>query len=80
MVKYPTKVQASEEKVYLEKEAELRADISLGESEPIRRVIIGTLPCVKITSLNRDANMAKHAYSDTLRLMGSRVKSRRKVV
>ena len=41
---------------------------------------IGTLPCVSITSLNQDAHMATNADSDTLRLMGSPAKSRRKVV
>ena len=45
-----------------------------------RRMIIGILPCVKITSLNRDANMATIVILDTLRLMVSPVKSRRKVV
>ena len=42
--------------------------------------IIGTLPCVSITSVNEDANMAINAESDTLRLMGSTVKSQSKVV
>ena len=72
------KVQALEEKVLLEKEAELRAEASLGESVRIRRVIVGTLPCVKITSLNPDARMVKNVNSDMLRLMGSPVKSRKK--
>ena len=40
------KVQALEEKVLLEKEAELRAEICFGESVRIRHVIIATLPCV----------------------------------
>ena len=39
-----------------------------GESLRIRRVIIGTLPCVSITSLNQDANMATNANSDTMML------------
>ena len=40
--RYPQKVQASGVKVLLEQEAELRADISLGESVRIRHVIFGT--------------------------------------
>ena len=74
------KVQALEEKVLLENEAQLRTDISLGECVRTSHVIIGTLPCVSIISLNQDANMAKHAETDTLRLMGSPLRSRRKVV
>ena len=46
----------------------------------IRRVIVGILPCFKITSLNRDAHSATHVCSDMLRLTGSPVKSGRKVV
>ena len=46
----------------------------------IRRLILGILPYVKIPSLNRDANTATNVCSDVLRLMGGRVKSRRKVV
>ena len=75
-----SKVQVAEEKVLLAKKAELRADISLGESARTRHVVIGTLPCVSITSLSQDAHMAKNADSDTKRLMGSPVRSRRKVV
>ena len=37
-------------------------------------------PCVKITSLNRDANMATIVSLDTLRLMGSPVKKSRRNV
>ena len=37
-------------------------------------------PCVSITSLNQDAHVARNVDSDTLRLMGSPAKSRRKVV
>ena len=73
-------VQASEEQVFLEKEAEMRADISSRESARTRHVVIGTLMCVSISSLNQDANMAKNVDSNTLRLMGSPVQSRRKVV
>ena len=45
-----------------------------------RRVIIGILLYVKITNLYRDAHSAAIVNSDTLRLMGSTVKSRRKRV
>ena len=45
------------------------------ESVRTHHVIVGA-----ITSLNQDANMAKNADSDTLRLMGSPEKSRRKIV
>ena len=74
------KVQASVVKVLLEKDAELRVDISMVESVRTRYVIFGTLPCVSRTSLNQDANVAKKADFDTLRLMGGPVRSRRKVV
>ena len=57
-----------------------RADFTLKETARIRRVIIGILPYVKITKLNRDANSAISAYSGTLRLTVSPAKSRRKVV
>ena len=39
-----------------------------------------TLPCAKITRLNRDANVATIVSLDALRLTGSQVKSRRTVV
>ena len=78
--KIPQKVQAAEGKFLPAQEARFRADISLRESVRTRRVIIGTLSCVSKTSLNQDAHMAKHADSDTWRLMGSPAKSRRKVV
>ena len=50
------------------------------ESAWIRRVIIGIVPYAKITSLYRDARSATNVCSDILRLTGSPVKSRRKVV
>ena len=71
----PQKVQVAEGKV-----PQFRADISLGESVRTRHVIIGTLPCVSIASLTQDAHVAKNTDSDTLRLMGSPVRSRRKVM
>ena len=74
------KVQASEEKVVLQQEARFRAEISLGESLRTRHVIFGTFPCVSIARLNQDANVAKNAESDTLRLTGSPAKSRRNVL
>ena len=46
----------------------------------IRRAIVGILPYVKITNLNRDANSETSACSDILRMTDSPVKSRRKVV
>ena len=45
----------------------------------IRRVVIGVLPNVNITELNRDAISAKSVYSSTLRLTVSPAKSRRNV-
>ena len=54
--------------------------ILLGESARFRHVIVGTLPCVSISSLGQDAHMAINAVSDTLRLMGSPAKSRGKVM
>ena len=67
-------VQVAEGKVLLEQETEFRADISSGESVRNCHVIIGTLPCVSVTSLDQDAHMAKNVDSDTLRLMGSPAK------
>ena len=72
------KVEAPEGKVLLEKDVDLRAEISLGESVRSRRVLLGTLPCVSITSLNQDANMATNVNSDTMRLMESLAKNRGK--
>ena len=43
-------------------------------------VISGTLSYVKITDLNRDANLARSASPSTKRLTGSLTRSRRKVV
>ena len=53
------KVQVAEEKVRLERDTELRADISLRESARTCHVVIGTLQCVSITSLNQDANIPR---------------------
>ena len=52
----------------------------LRERVRIRHLINGILPCVSITSLNQDPNMATIADSDTLRLIGSPARCRRKVV
>ena len=57
-----------------------RANITSMELVRTRHEIIGILPYVKITHLNRDANLATKVSSDTLRLTSSPVKSRRKVV
>ena len=43
-----------------------RATITIKKTARIRHVIIGVLPYVKITKLNRDANLAISAYSDTV--------------
>ena len=74
--KYPQKVQEAQGRALLEQEERFRSEISLGKSVRIRHVNVGTLPCDSITS----PNMATNADSDTLRLMGSPAKSRRKVV
>ena len=49
-------------------------------SVKIRHVIVGTLPCVKITSLRQDAYMATNAVSDMLRRRKSPARRQRKVV
>ena len=64
----------------LEQEVDFRAEISSEESVRIRHVILGTLPCLLVTSLNQDAHVVMNADSDPLRLMGSPAESRRKVV
>ena len=76
----PRKVLAPGKKVLLEGKVKKRANISSKESVRIRRVIIGILPYVKIANLYQDANSATNVCLDTLRLMGSPEKSRRKVV
>ena len=63
---------------FWEQEARFRADISKGESARARHVIVGTLPCVLITSLNQGAHVAKNAESDMWRLMGSKAKKSKK--
>ena len=75
----PQKVQASEERAFLEQEERFRDEISSGQSVRNRHVISGTLTCVSITGLNQDAHVAKNAGFDTWRLMGSPEKCRRKV-
>ena len=47
-------------KPFRQKGAESRADV---ENVIIRHVIIGTLPCVKITSPRQDAHVARNAFS-----------------
>ena len=73
---YSQKVQAAEERALVGREERFRAEISSGESVRIRH---GILPCVSITSVDQNANRATNVESDTLRLMGSRALSRRKV-
>ena len=65
MERYPQKVQAADGKVFAGQETRFHADISSRESVRARHVIIGTLPCVSIASLNQDAYVAKRAESDT---------------
>ena len=57
------KVLVPEDKALLEEKAECRAIFSSNESVRTRRVIIGTLPYVKITSVRQDAYMAMIAVS-----------------
>ena len=71
------KVQATEEKSLQIKGAEFRADI---QTLINRHVILGTLPCVKITSLRQDASMATNAISDMFRRRRSPARSQRMVV
>ena len=78
--RHPQKVQAAGERALLEQEARFRAEISWEESVRTRHVLIGTLPCVSITSLNQDAHMATNVISDTLRQKESPTESRRNVV
>ena len=48
--------------VLLEGKLKKRADITFKETVRIRRVIVGILPSVQITSLNQDAKSTKSAY------------------
>ena len=75
--RYPQKVQAINEKALQTKRAEFRADV---EHVITRQIVIGTLPCVKITSLRQDAHMATNALFDVLRRRESTAKIQRKVV
>ena len=63
----PRKVLVPEEKLLPEEKAESRAKKSSNESVRTRRVIMGTLPYVEITSLRLDAFMAMIVVSDILR-------------
>ena len=64
-----------DEVVHPETNVKNRARITSKDIVRIRGVIIGTLPYVKISSLNGDAHSAKEAYSSTQRLTVSPVKS-----
>ena len=74
------KALAQEEKVLVEGKVRKRAKVASKEVAQIRRVIVGILTYDKITDLNRNASSATNVCEDTLRLMGSAVKSRRAVV
>ena len=63
-----------------EGDIEKRADSTLKETVRNHHVIIRILPFVSTTKLNRDANLAKSAYSGTLRLTVSQTKSRKIMV
>ena len=65
-------------KVLQEGKARQRAEVTSKKLVRIRRIIIGILPYVKITNLNRDATSATTVCSDTLRLMCSPVKQSKK--
>ena len=52
--------------------------ITSKETVRFRRVTVGILPCVKITKLNRDANLAKSAYASTVKLTVSPTKKPKK--
>ena len=54
MEENPRKVLVSEERALQEEKAGKRAKKSSKESVRNRRVIFGIIPCVKITSLNRE--------------------------
>ena len=75
----PRKAWAPQEKVPLEGNVKNCAKNTPKELVRIRRVIVGILPHVRITYLNRDANLANYVHLDTLRLTDGPVKSRRKV-
>ena len=70
----PSKGTGPKEKVLLEGKAKKRAKVTSKEIARIRRVIIGILPYVEITNLNRDANRARNVDSDMLRLTGKKSK------
>ena len=72
----PRKVLAPGEKVLLEEKVKTRAKLSSKGIVRIRRMILDIISFVKMTQLYRDASSATFVCSDTLRLMGSPVKSR----
>ena len=67
----PRKVWVPGDTLLLEEMGRKRAKKSSKKSARIRRVTIGILPHVKITSLYRDAKSATNVCLDTLRLKGS---------
>ena len=76
----PRKVLVPEERVLLERKAAKCAKSSSEEHVRGRRVFHDILPYVSITSLNPGANVVTVVKLDTLRVVGSPVKSQRKVV
>ena len=54
--------------VRLERDIKKRAEITLKETVRILSVMIGMLPYVKITYLNRDANSEKSSFSGTFEI------------
>ena len=59
------KAEAAEGRV-LRKRSEFLANFQ--QNAKIRHVVVGILPCVILTRLNQDVNMAKNANSDTMML------------
>ena len=70
-------IQATEEKAPQTKGAKFHA---VTENVITRHVMIGMLPCVKITSLRQHAYMATDAIFDMLKRRKSPTTSQRKVV
>ena len=71
----PQNNEATEMKTIQTEGAKFRADT---QTETIRHVVLGILPCVKTSSLKLDAHLAKNAFSDMLRRRRSPTRSRKK--
>ena len=76
----PSSGAGPREKVLLEGKVGKRAKVTSKEIAQTRPVIISIFPCVKLTSQYRYSNSATNVNPDMLRLVGSPVRSRRKVV